>query len=506
MGNIKNIILNPFILVAPHGEKMKGFSFLFKIMNNYKAKPFFSEDQNGKISLNNYAFKKFLEANNFFKNKPNENSSFNLIRKDGIFLKIKDEFDVKDFVLEYVENDLQQEKAYNLITSRTSVFKRDFLSMIKSEDIETLRDNQNTAYLFYKNGVVEIHKETVQLKNYSDYGVYVWEDQVIDREYILADHHESEYRSFVWLISGGFDLPINPTVEQIAGYNSAQERYNSFKSVIGYLLHSYNVGGDNKAIILNDEAISDDPNGRSGKGLFWNALKHLKKVQSLNGKSFNFNDQFPYQSVKTDCQVLVWDDVKKNFDFEQLFSVITEGIEITYKGKDTIKLPIEDSPKILITTNYTIRGKGGSHDARRFELELSGFFNDKYTPIDYFGHKLFDNWNAQEWARFDQFMIECVKMYLVNGLIPYTAITLPLKKLQVEMSIELYKCIAEVSLNDWITYNEFYDTYASSVKRFTEKTKTFTTQSLKRYCEFHSYNYEQSTTNGVKKFKITSRL
>lgn len=475
-------------------------------MNDNNTKPFFNEDQNGKISLNNFAFKKFLEANNFFKNKPNENSTFNLIKKDGIFLKIKDEFDVKDFVLDYVENELQQEKAYNLITSRTSVFKRDFLSMIKTEEIDILRDNKDTSYLFYSNGVVEISKEMATLKNYKDYGLYIWEDQVINRKYVVADHHESEYRTFVWKISGGFTLSDNPTSEDLANYKSAQERYNSFKSVIGYLLHSYNVGGDNKAIILNDEAISEDPNGRSGKGLFWNALKHLKKVQSLNGKSFNFNDQFPYQSVKTDCQVLVWDDVKKNFDFEQLFSVITEGIEITYKGKDTIKLSIEDSPKILITTNYTIKGKGGSHDARRFELELSGFFNDKYTPIDFFGHKLFDNWDSDEWARFDMFMIECIKMYLVNGLVPYTAITLPLKKLQVEMSIELYKAIKEVQLNDWITYNDFYDSYCQSVKRYSERTKTFTTQSLKKYCEFHGYNYEQLNTNGVKKFKITSRL
>ena len=473
---------------------------------NDNIKPFFNEDQNGKISLNNFAFKKFLEANNFFKNKPNENSSFNLIKRDSIFLKIKDEFDIKDFVLDYVENDLQSEKAYNLITSRTSVFKRDFLSMIKTEEIDVLKDKKDTSYLYYKNGVMEITKDKAILKKYSDYGVYIWEDQVIDRDYIEADHHESEYRTFIWKISGGFDLPDSPTSEESANYKTSVERYDSFKSVIGYLLHSYNVGGDNKAIILNDEAISEDPNGRSGKGLFWNALKYLKKVQSLNGKSFNFNDQFPYQSVKTDCQVLVWDDVKKNFDFEQLFSVITEGIEITYKGKDTIKLPIEDSPKILITTNYTIKGKGGSHDARRFELELSGFFSDKYTPIDFFGHKLFDNWNKDEWARFDTFMIECLKKYLTNGLIPYTPISLPLKKLQVEISIEVYRAITEVQFNEWVNYNEFYDNYASTVRKFSERTKTFVTQSLKKYCEFNGLDYEQVSTNGIKKFIIKSRI
>lgn len=473
---------------------------------NDNTLPFFNESQDGKISLNNYRFKKFLEANSFFKNFPNEFSSFNLIRKDGIFLRIKNEFEVKDFVLDYVESEIMSEKAYNLITSKTNVFKRDFLSMIKTEEIETLKDTKYTCYLFYRNGVIVVNKDSCEIRPYSDFNVYIWEDQVINRDYRQADHHESEYRTFLWKISGGFDLPDDPTTEDEAKYRSAQDRYNSFKSAIGYLLHSYNAGGNNKAIILNDEAISDDPNGRSGKGLFWNALKHLKKVQSLNGKSFNFNDQFPYQSVKTDCQVLVWDDVKKNFDFEQLFSVITEGIEITYKGKDTIKLPIEDSPKILITTNYTIKGKGGSHDARRFELELSAFFNDKYTPIDFFGHRLFDDWDDNEWARFDMFMIECLKMYLVNGLVEYEPIALPLKKFQVEISIELYRAIAEVKLDEWIASNEFYNEYCQRVKKYTERTKTFVTQAVKKYAEFHGLDYDQINTNGVRKFKLSSRL
>jgi hypothetical protein len=464
---------------------------------------FWSENEKGMLSVNNYNFKNFLESEHFFKNKPNENSTFNIIKKEGIFLKIKDEWEIKDYVINFILNNSLGQKVFNLITGKASLFKRDYLSMIKTENIEILRDTKDVSYLFYKNGVVEITKDSKALKKYKDYGLNIWEDQVIKRDYSEADHHESEYRRFIWLISGGFDEPINGTSEDKARYQAAVERYNTFQTVIGYLLHSYNSGGDNKAIILNDEAISDDPNGRSGKGVFWNGLGHLKKVQSLNGKSFNFNAQFPYQSVKTDCQVLVWDDVKKNFDFEQLFSVITEGIEITYKGENTIKLPIEESPKILITTNYTIKGKGGSHDARRFEVELSNYFNEKYTPIMEFGHKLFDSWDEKEWARFDCYMIECLKKYLNTGLLPYKAISLPLKKLQVDISKELYDAIHNAPRNEWITFEEFYTNYCSSVKKFTERTKTFVTQSMKnKYCEFFGYTYEERTSNGVKKFKI----
>ena len=65
-------------------------------MNENNLMPFWSVNQNGKIDLNNYLFKKFLEKNDYFKNKPNANSTFNIIKKNGIFLEIKDETDLKD--------------------------------------------------------------------------------------------------------------------------------------------------------------------------------------------------------------------------------------------------------------------------------------------------------------------------------------------------------------------------------------------------------------------------
>ena len=460
-------------------------------MNNNLINPedkFWSKNQDGKISLNNFKFKRFLEMHNFFKNRPNENSSFNIIKKNGIFLEIQDETDIKDFVLNYVLDNELGEDIFNLLTTRLTIFKRDYLSMIESKKIEVLKDTKDIAYLFYNNGVVEVKKDTQELKEYKDYGLSIWKDQIIDRNYIESDHHESEFRTFIWKISG----------ENV-------ERYNTFQSVIGYLVHSYKSNGNNKAIILNDEMISDEPNGRSGKGLFWNALKHMKKVQSIDGKKFSFNDPFPYQSIKTDCQVLVFDDVKPNFQFINLFSVITEGIEITYKGKDTIKLPVEDSPKILITTNYVLKGTGGSHDARKFEVELSSFFNANYAPKDYFGHMFFDDWDESEFARFDCYMIECLKKYLKNGLMSYDSISLPFKKLEVEISKELIECINQIKSDEWIESNWFYTFYENQlINKFDRNklTKNKVTSYIKKYCDFFNYEYETVTPGGIRKFKI----
>jgi hypothetical protein len=74
-------------------------------MNDININPedkFWSVNQDGKVSLNNYKFKRFLEMRNFFKNRPNSNSTFNLIKENGIFLEIIDEVEIKDFVLNYI--------------------------------------------------------------------------------------------------------------------------------------------------------------------------------------------------------------------------------------------------------------------------------------------------------------------------------------------------------------------------------------------------------------------
>jgi hypothetical protein len=118
---------------------------------------------------------------------------------------------------------------------------------------------------------VEITKQGIFKHEYIDLDGYVWKRQIIDREYIASDHHKSEFRTFLWLVSG-----------------KDSAKYNSFKSVIGYLMHSYKTSASNKAIIFNDETISENPNGGSGKGLFWNALAKLKKVASIDGKTFEF--------------------------------------------------------------------------------------------------------------------------------------------------------------------------------------------------------------------------
>lgn len=453
----------------------------------------------GIIRLSPHKYKFWLQQNNFFKYFPTDSNTYTFIKIEQNLVEETNEKRIKDFVLNTL---LSREdigfNPYDFMASSPKYFQSDFLSFLESSEISIKEDTLNDCFLYFNNCVVKITDKNIETIDYIDLDGFVWKRQIIDRIYKKSDHHDAVFRKFLWLVSG-----------------KDKDKYNSLKSVIGYLLHSFKTSADNKAIIFNDETISENPNGGSGKGLFWNALSKMKKVSSIDGKTFEFTKSFPYQTVSTDTQILVFDDVKKNFNFESLFSIITEGITLEYKGQDAIKLPVQKSPKILITTNYTIGGVGGSFERRKFEVEMSEYFSYNHTPLDEFGHLLFDDWNEDEWLRFDNFMIQCVQFYLKNGLTKHDFKNLEVRKFIKNTSHEFYewtkpdkegnneniefniRCQKQSYFDSFINEYPDFKTYKLSQKRFT--------QWLEQYCKFYGYTYLSGNSNGQRWFEIVNK-
>lgn len=462
-----------------------------RLKNDDDSEVFWRFNERGKIELIPHKYERYLRENNFFKFYPEATSdTFIFVKKDSNLIDLTNKDKMKDFVL----NDLINREnlgfaPYDFMASNPKFFKNDFLNMLSSVDIEIKKDTDKTCFLYYKNCVVEVGIDYSKVIDYIDIDKYVWSSNVIDREYIEFDHHNSEFRSFIWFISG-----------------EDRHSYNCFKSAIGYLLHSFKTSANNKAIILNDEMISENPNGRSGKGLFFNGIKQLKKLVSINGKNFDLNAQFAFQTVSTDTQVLVFDDVKRNFDFEGLFSVITEGLTIEYKGQGAIKLPVEKSPKIVITTNYTIKGEGGSFDARKHELELSSYFNSNYSPLDKFGHMLFDEWTSDEWSRFDNFMIQCIQYYMQNGLQKQKHKNLEMRKLINDISSEFFAWCEDgnLTLNYRWTNAEIFTKFTDENIDFKKMSHRALKKWIHSYCEYKSLIYSDGTFNNQRYFIISA--
>lgn len=390
-------------------------SVLNKVEEENSKQTFWDRNDKGVVKIIHIQFKQFLEDNGFYKFCPEGGKNYVFVKVTNNLIDHTSDKEIKDFVLNHLL-ELDDIGVYNYFADQTRFFKEEFLSLLSTIDIYFIGDSKDESYLYYKNCAVRITKDGVALLDYIDLGGYVWKDHVIDRNFVKCSVSESfDFKKFVSNINGG-DVG----------------RIQSMESTIGFLLHGYKNLGFCPAVILNDEVISDNPEGGTGKGLIMNALSKMKKLVVIDGKSFAFERSFAYQLVSADTQILCFDDVRKHFDFERLFSVITEGLTLEKKNKDAIKIPFAKSPKIAMTTNYAIKGAGNSFARRKWELELHQYYSKEFTPQDEFGRLMFGDWNDDDWCEFDNYMIGCLKSYLRTGLVKSKFVNLKIRQLSAE--------------------------------------------------------------------------
>ena len=390
-------------------------SVLNKVEEENAKQTFWDRNDRGVIKIIHIQFKQFLEDNGFYKYCPENGKNYIFVKVTNNLIDHTSEKEIKDFVLTHLL-ELDDIGVYNYFADNTRFFKEEFLSMLSTIEIYFIADTKDSSYLYYKNCAVKISKDAITTIDYLDLGGYVWKDHVIDRNFNICNVTERcDFKKFVENING-----------------SDGHRVKSMESTLGFLLHGYKNLSFCPAIILNDEVISDNPEGGTGKGLLMSALSKMKKLVVIDGKSFAFERSFAYQLVSADTQILCFDDVRKHFDFERLFSVVTEGMTLEKKNKDAIKIPFSRSPKIAITTNYAIKGAGNSFARRKWELELHQYYTKSFTPLDEFGKLMFGDWNDDDWCEFDNYMIGCLKNYLRTGLVKSVFVNLKIRQLSAE--------------------------------------------------------------------------
>ena len=406
-------------------------SVLNKVEEENSKMTFWNKNDKGVIKIEHILFKQFLEDSGFYKFCPEGGKNYVFVKVTNNLIDHTSDKEIKDFVLSHLY-DLDDFSVYNYFADNTRFFKDDFLSLLSTIEIYFIGDSKDSAYLYYKNCAVRVTKDGIKKIDYIDLGGYVWKDHVIDRNFNLCGVSDDfDFKKFIANINGG-----------------DESRIKTMESTIGFLQHGFKNLSFCPAVILNDEVISDNPEGGTGKGLVMNALSNMKKLVVIDGKSFNFEKSFPYQLVSADTQVLLFDDVKKHFDFERLFSVITEGLTLEKKNKDAIKIPFSKSPKVAITTNYAIKGAGNSFARRKWELELHQHYSMSFTPRDEFGKMMFGDWNDDDWCEFDNYMIECLRYYLVNGLVKSKFVNLKIRQLSAETCHEFIEWCGLVDGND----------------------------------------------------------
>lgn len=446
-----------------------------------------NSDKDGNIKsyeINESRLLDYLKKQNVFC--VNNQGGFSYHKIDKNIIYDIDIYDIKRMVVTYIqERHIGNEKLLNKFLKAKLIYTDLFLSDLKIDEPRKLRDSHDKAYKCFSNGIVRINKNKENdFIDYEDLEEPIHVSQIIKHEYIANYKMKSDFETFV---------------EDIAGENLI-----SFKTAIGYLSSKYKSQANAKAIILNDPSTSfSSANGGKGKGIIGKSLSYFNLLTRIDAKQYKPNDSFALAPVTENTDVLFLDDIKPNFHLTDFYNLITDSFEVTAKYKDKKTIPFEVAPKILLSSNYPLKGTDESSKRRRLDLVLTDFYSTKNTPVQKFGNEFFTCWSESEWSSFFNFMVKCVKLYLEKGLIPMSAQSMKLKELIGDTSQDFITFIddnLDSMMEDYFSLETIKQEYFrySNQNISARKIKGW----LSKWCKYYEYNLIDNRKSNRRVYKL----
>jgi hypothetical protein len=410
----------------------------------------------------------------------------------------------------------------------TDIF--DWLDVMTIDACPILRDTKKDVFIPYRNCVVHITASGPRQISYDDLpkGTLVWDSQIIQRDVHLApvveDTDLNAYPTFLFIkrIAG-----VPPALDHLsfadlaAVYTKTWLQLQSFMTATGYLLTNYKDPENPAAIILAEDTPEEGKGGGTGKGLYMKFISHIRNVLTIFGREWKPDSEFTYQRVRPATDIIFMDDAPKNFNFQLLYNVLTEGIAINRKYKDEMMLPYSQSPKFAISTNYDVTADGDHGKRRQVKVYFQKYFTQKHKPATEFKKVFFSSeWNDNDWNGYDNSMFFLVQSYLVFGIVELD-VTENMKIKQIRLNYReefydfMYNAIFEKQNLDYSVTSEFvkFETlYSDFLKASGLDSKEYSKRrfgyGMRYFAEQFHFKYEDhqiksGADKGMKELKIT---
>lgn len=415
------------------------------------------------------------------------------IERSTIVKEVKEHL-LRSEIREYTRH-IKRADVWEVFLKSEYVVKKHFESF-HTIDMTRNTGDENTGYLYYQNVILKITADSIEPIEYENFQGYVWEKEIIKRDFNFSEDAKCVFGEFLMIIA-----------------DNEPNRFKSIVSIIGYLLHSFKDPSFSKSIILMDSEIDiefDEANGGTGKSLIGRAVSQILPLLFIDGKTMKSQDKFRLSGLNSHHRIIFFDDVKRDFDFESLYPIITGDLYIEKKYKNAVVIPSTETPKILITSNYVVKGGGGNAERRRkIEYEVSTYFKNELTPIEEFGHRFFDDWDKVEWVKFDNFMVKAVQYFLKNGLIEPQSINIDFNRLKIETSPEFIDFMDNLisepssyqkhSSPDILTIdkNKLFQVFLDTKSNTPERISPITFKKwIDKYCEYFQIPHNHYKSNG----------
>jgi len=311
-----------------------------------------------------------------------------IVVKEGVNLP-------KDFVIRWDDtgDGISRKAILNQVqtTGRRKLENDILLKNFVPEDETFVTDTNSLCFLFFKNGVLQIDKKGSKLTNYSDLHGYVWKNTIINRDFV-----PTKKRSL-----------IQEIFENAVG----KQHWDSVRSTIGFMLHNWIPESGTEVVFCIDKNVGLINEGGNGKDFFAQVIKNVRKLVNVPGKSLDVRQQFVWEQLNYDTQVLWIEDLGRHVKMEQLYN-LTSGIRVRRMHTN----PFTVRCKIGCSLQHLINIEGSSDQRRQIFLLFTDYYSKRggigkvHNDRDIFGV----NWKG--WDEYYNMIANSVSYYLNGGL------------------------------------------------------------------------------------------
>lgn len=304
-----------------------------------------------------------------------------------------------DFVKSYIKEDIQAiydevANAYEAFMKENTKYIITRLDRIGEGEIE--KDTKDICRKFYRNGFVEITKDGFILIPYEKYtGGLIRSERFLDRDYVFHTG-ASKYRTYLELAT---NYVFDPAPIQ---------------KCIGFLAHEWKDETTGYIVVLTEECPDPKQGGGTGKNIFCKLLSNVTTYVNKNGRQSKYDETF-FQ-VWSGQRIMSISDVPKNFPYEFLNEPATGSILLKKLWKDETEIPVSDTPKFIIQTNFGVEISDGGVGRRVIQIEFTNFFTKAGGVDKYFGGAHFPNdWTREDWGGFDTIICESIMTWMAGN-------------------------------------------------------------------------------------------
>ena len=385
-----------------------------KVELNSDILNFYYFDFEGNVITTPVSYYKFFEQEKFVRVTREGHDQITIVKNDNkILTPINHKTDLVPYLKKNI-NELKSEAVENRIARDATNVIQQALLLLTPIPLEYHRDTKTTVDLPFKNGIVRVTADSMELIPYDEIDGFFPKHSTQKHDISFSDVNEdqSDFARFLIMACTGKEDQEDFTHED-------KNIIKAFFTMFGYLLTNYKDPAFSPAIILSDEgADGENRNGGRGKSLLQRALTYFRPTIEKGGNAYDPNYTHVHADLKLEHDIYIIDDVPMNFNYNALYTHITGSIDAQRKGVTAETIPFEYAPKFVISTNWAVRyDENATSTNRRFiEYKFSNFWNIENTPVQYFGKSFFADWNDEEWNRFFNFGFFCIQKYLKHGL------------------------------------------------------------------------------------------